>query len=71
MVRILQVLKYYENGELDILVNAIKTSDQSIRSKRQTVSCRHNINHKENIFNPNEGLKEVILIKSTIRQRCL
>ena len=63
MVRILQVLKYYENGELDILVEcdqSVKINQFEAKKKDKLYPAGTITPIKENIFNPNEELKKEV-----------
>ena len=58
---VLQVLKYYENGELDILVECdqnFKINQFEAKDKLYPAGTISTI--RENIFNPNEGLKKEV-----------
>ncbi len=63
MVRILQVLKYYENGELDILVECdqnFKINQFEAKKEDKLYPAGTISTIRENIFNPNEGLKKEV-----------
>ena len=63
MVRILQVLKYYENGELDILVECdqnFKINQFEAKKEDKLYPAGTISTIRENIFNPNEGLKNEV-----------
>ena len=63
MVRILQVLKYYENGELDILVECdqnFKINQFEAKKEDKLYPAGTISTIRENIFNPNEVLKKEV-----------
>ena len=63
MVRILQVLKYYENGELDILVECdqnFKINQFEAKKEDKLYPAGTITAIRENIFNPNEALKKEV-----------
>ena len=63
MVRILQVLKYYENGELDILVECdqnFKINQFEAKKEDKLYPAGTITAIKENIFSPNEELKKEV-----------
>ena len=63
MVRILQVLKYYENGELDILVEcdqSFKINQFEAKKEDKLYPAGTITPIKENIFSPNSELKKEV-----------
>ena len=63
MVRILQVLKYYENGELDILVECdqnFKINQFEAKKEDKLYPAGSISLIRENIFSPNEELKNEV-----------
>ncbi len=63
MVKILQVLKYYENGELDILVECdqnFKINQFEAKKEDKLYPAGTITLIKENIFSPNDDLKNEV-----------